>query len=68
MKSGSLLALGPTQDVVMPDALKQIYGVDVVVAYIDAADRRICVPALNVEPKGATNEDQRTQYSQGHDR
>ena len=47
MKGGRLVALGPPESVVTPDALRDLYGVEVAVAWLDAAGRQVCVPSLD---------------------
>lgn len=46
MKAGRVVAMGAPEDVVTPETLRGLYGVEVAVAYMDAAGRHICAPAL----------------------
>lgn len=46
MKKGRLVAYGTPTDVVTADSLKNLYGVDVAVEYLDAAGHHVCAPAL----------------------
>ncbi|WP_280822487.1 ABC transporter ATP-binding protein [Pseudaminobacter soli (ex Li et al. 2025)] len=46
MKKGRLIALGTPAEVVTPDRLKELYGIDVAVAFVEAAGRHVCAPAL----------------------
>ena len=47
MKQGRLVALGPPEAVVTPAALRDLYGVEVAVAWLAEARRHVCAPALN---------------------
>ena len=47
MKLGRLVALGPPEAVVTPAALRDLYGVEVAVAWLAEARRHVCAPALN---------------------
>ena len=46
MKAGELLAIGPTRDVMTASTLGDLYGVEVAVAWLDAAGRHVAVPTL----------------------
>jgi len=46
MKKGQLVALGTPAEVVTPERLRELYGIDVAVAFMEAAGRHICAPAL----------------------
>ncbi|WP_334148118.1 ABC transporter ATP-binding protein [Hyphomicrobium sp.] len=47
MKAGHVIAHGAPDDVVTPDALRRLYGVDVAVAYLEQAGRNVCAPTLS---------------------
>lgn len=47
MKQGQIVAIGAPADVITTDALKQLYGIDVAVAHLDAIGGKICAPVLN---------------------
>lgn len=49
MKKGQLVDLGPPEQVMTSTALYALYGVDVSVAWLEAAGRHVCVPVLNAE-------------------
>jgi iron complex transport system ATP-binding protein len=46
MKAGRLVALGTPEQVVTEQALRDLYGIDVAVAYLEPAGRNVCVPTL----------------------
>ncbi len=46
MKRGRIVALGAPDTVLTPAALRDLYGVDVAVAWLEAAGRHVCVPSL----------------------
>lgn len=54
MKTGCLIALGTPAEVVTPALLKELYGIDVAVAFLEAVGRHVCAPSLSaVSPAGA---------------
>ncbi len=46
MKDGGIVALGSPESVVTPSNLRDLYGVEVTVAWIAAAGRHVCAPYL----------------------
>lgn len=52
MKAGRLVAVGSPEEVVTPRLLKDLYGVDVAVAFIEAAGRNVCAPSLSQPREG----------------
>lgn len=49
MRRGTIIAHGPPASVLTAEALGEIYGVDVAVAFMAAAGRNVCVPTLQQE-------------------
>ena len=47
MKAGRVIAVGAPDEIVTPDALRTIYGVDVAIDYMAEAGRNVCAPKLN---------------------
>lgn len=54
MKAGRLVALGTPTDVVTPATLRELYGVDVAVAFLEAAGRHVCAPSM-LQPREGTS-------------
>lgn len=52
---GKLAGLGPTAEVLTPEALKQLYNIDVVVGSIEGSEARLCAPRLNSTTDGGTD-------------
>ncbi len=48
MKDQSFIAIGPANDVITEENMRQTYGIDVKVAFIDQANRKVCIPLKNV--------------------
>lgn len=46
MKAGKIVAMGPPETVLTPQALGDLYGVEVTVAWLEDAGRYTCVPSL----------------------
>lgn len=46
MKAGRIVAQGKPGDVVTSESLRDLYGVDVAVSYMDQAGRSVCAPLL----------------------
>lgn len=46
MRTGSLVAVGKPADVLTPQSLQALYGVEVAVAYLEQAGRHVCTPTL----------------------
>lgn len=46
MKRGAIVAIGTPDATLTPAALRDLYGVDVAVAWLEAAGRNVCAPAL----------------------
>ncbi len=46
MRRGAIVALGPPAAVLTAEALRDLYGVEVSVAWLAAAGRHVCVPSL----------------------
>jgi iron complex transport system ATP-binding protein len=46
MRGGRIVALGPPEAVVTAAALRDLYGVEVAVAWLEAAGRHVCAPSL----------------------
>lgn len=53
-KEGRIVATGSPIEVVTPEWLETLYGVTVAIAYLDAAGRHVCAPALSHPRKGAS--------------
>lgn len=54
MKQGRIVALGTPEEVVTAQTLKNLYGVDVAVAFLEAAGRHVCAPTLPRPTEGAS--------------
>ncbi|PZP53467.1 MAG: ABC transporter [Agrobacterium fabrum] len=52
---GELIGLGPTAEMLTPEALKQLYGIDVVVGSIDGSEARLCAPRARSSTEGDTD-------------
>ena len=54
LHGGTLAALGAPRDVLTPDALRRVYGVDVQMAELAVGEgtRRVCVPVLGMHGRG----------------
>ena len=46
LHEGAVVGLGPTGEVLTPQALKRLYGIDVVIGSIQGSDARLCAPRL----------------------
>ncbi|HRO11232.1 ABC transporter ATP-binding protein [Amaricoccus sp.] len=46
MRRGHIVTIGPPDAVLTPAALRDLYGVDVAIAWVQAAGRNVCVPSL----------------------
>jgi len=46
LHEGAVVGLGPTSEVLTPQALKRLYGIDVVIGSIQGSDARLCAPRL----------------------
>lgn len=53
MKDGEFSMIGPAEEVITSDALKDTYQVDVRVEYIEVAGRNVCIP-IRYRPESAT--------------
>ena len=55
LESGRLIARGLAEDVITKENLREAYGVDVCVHYIEEAERMVCVPTnpCGYRPRGA---------------
>ena len=53
MKDGRLVDIGPPQQVVTAQALHDLYGVDVAIAYLEEAGRHVCVPSFLQPEEGS---------------
>lgn len=47
MRAGRIVATGPPEAVLTPAALRELYGVAVAVAWLEAAGRHVCAPSLD---------------------
>lgn len=47
MKEGAFSMIGPAEEVVTSESLKETYKVDVRVEYIEVAERKLCIPMRN---------------------
>ncbi len=48
MKDQSFIDIGPANDVITEENMKQTYGIDVKVEFIEQANRKVCIPLKNV--------------------
>ncbi len=48
MKDQSFIDIGPANDVITEENMKQTYGIDVKIEFIEQANRKICIPLKNV--------------------
>lgn len=46
MRRGEIISLGRPTATLTPEALRALYGVDVTVAWLEPAGRRVCIPTL----------------------
>ncbi|MFT3974948.1 MAG: ABC transporter ATP-binding protein [Amaricoccus sp.] len=46
MRRGPIIAAGTPDAILTPEALRDLYGVEVAVAYVAAAGRTVCAPSL----------------------
>jgi iron complex transport system ATP-binding protein len=44
LQDGRLIAQGPAEDVITEENLREAYGVDVCVRYVEEAERMVCIP------------------------
>jgi iron complex transport system ATP-binding protein len=52
VKAGTMLAHGAPREVVTSDSLKSLYGIDVAIEYLAAAERYVCAPRFTQANKG----------------
>lgn len=52
MKAGRIVALGTPQDVLTPQRLRDLYGVEVAVEFMTQAGRHVCTPKLSQPQEG----------------
>jgi iron complex transport system ATP-binding protein len=48
MKDQSFIDIGPADDVITEENMKQTYGIDVKLQFIEQANRKVCIPLKNV--------------------
>lgn len=53
MKAGRVVAIGPPHQVVTAAALRDLYGVEVAVAFLEMAGRHVCTPIFSQPGEGA---------------
>lgn len=64
MKAGRIVAQGSPGNVVTADSLRDLYGVEVAISYMEQAGRPVCTPLLTNRYNGELkHENQRTQHS-----
>lgn len=54
LHAARLIALGPPAEILTSDAMKQLYGIDVVIGSVAGSDARLCAPLLEPDhsPRG----------------
>ena len=52
LKDGRLIALGPADAVLTPEALRDIYGIEVVIGRIEGSSLRVCTPTSSLSRPG----------------
>ncbi|MES0100229.1 ABC transporter ATP-binding protein [Mesorhizobium sp. M0019] len=57
MKAGRLIAAGSPTEVLTPTAMRDLYGVDVAIAFVEAAGHNVCVPVVLTPMKEHSDED-----------
>lgn len=52
MKAGNLLAAGSPAETITAAMMRELYGVNVAVAFLETAGRHVCAPSLSTQEKG----------------
>jgi ABC-type cobalamin/Fe3+-siderophores transport system ATPase subunit len=48
MKDQSFIEIGPANDIITEENMRQTYGIDVKVEFIEQANRKVCIPLKRV--------------------
>ncbi len=48
MKEQSFIDIGAANDVITEENMKQTYGIDVKISFIEQANRKVCIPLKNL--------------------